>query len=131
MTARPPLQRILLVEDDPDIQTVAGLALTRIGGFTVEICGTAREAFGRAPAFRPDLIILDVMMPGMDGVSALKALREIPETMTTPVVFMTARAQAQDLALYKEMGSLGVIAKPFEPMTLADTLRGLWNPHGE
>jgi CheY-like chemotaxis protein len=125
--ARVVLKRILLVEDDPDIQTVAELALSTIGGFTVEVCGSAREALDRAPGFQPDLVLLDVMMPGMDGPSALKALRELPETSKTPVVFMTARAQPHEVAHYKQLGSLDVITKPFEPGDLAATLRRIWD----
>ncbi len=128
MTARS-LQRILLVEDDPDIQTVASLALSGIGGFTVAVCGSAGEALRTAPGFGPDLILLDVMMPGMDGPTTLRALRAAPETAVTPVVFMTAKIQAQEVAHYRELGSLGVIAKPFEPETLADRVRELWKEH--
>jgi CheY-like chemotaxis protein len=124
---RGPLERILLVEDDPDIQTVAEVALSSIGGFTVEVCGSARDALERARGFRPDLVLLDVMMPGMDGPSALIALRQLPETARTPVVFMTARAQPREIARYKELGSLDVITKPFEPGELAATLRRIWD----
>jgi CheY-like chemotaxis protein len=120
------LERILLVEDDPDIQVVASLALSSIGGFTVEVCGSAVEALRTAPGFAPDLILLDVMMPGMDGPTALRALRELPETASTPVIFMTAKIQTQEVAQYLNLGSLGVIAKPFDPTTLADRIRELW-----
>lgn len=124
---REPLRRVLLVEDDPDIQIVASLALSDVGGLVVKVCGSAQEALDAAPSFGPDLILLDVMMPGMDGIAALRALRENPALAATPVVFMTARAQSHEIARYKELGSLGVIAKPFEPETLAETLRGLWD----
>ena len=126
MSARGPLRRVLLVEDDPDIQTVAELALSGIGGLSVEVCGSAREALERAQHFRPDLILLDVMMPGMDGPSALQALREIPATAATPVVFMTAKVQPHEIDRYRGMGSLDVISKPFEPATLAATLNRIW-----
>jgi two-component system OmpR family response regulator len=129
--ARAALKRILLVEDDPDIQTVAELALSAIGGFTVEVCGSAKDALERAPGFLPDLVLLDVMMPGMDGPSALKALRQLPETSKTPVVFMTARAQPHEVAHYKQLGSLDVITKPFEPAELAARLRRIWDHHEE
>jgi CheY-like chemotaxis protein len=121
-----PLRRILLVEDDPDIQLVASLALSRIGGFTVQVCGSGTEALESAPAFAPDLILLDVMMPGTDGLSVLRGLRSHAETAATPVVFMTAKIQPQELAQYRSLGSLGVIAKPFDPATLADALREIW-----
>jgi two-component system OmpR family response regulator len=124
---RSPLKRVLLVEDDPDIQVVASLALAELGGLTVEICGSGAETLGAVQAFRPDLILLDVMMPDMDGITALKALREDPVLGDTPVVFMTARAQPHEVAHYRNLGSLGVITKPFEPESLAEKVRCLWN----
>lgn len=120
------LKRILLVEDDPDIQTVTSMALGSFGGYTVHVCGSAREALDSAASFKPDLILLDVMMPGMDGLDTLKALREIPATATTPVIFLTARVQPADVALYNELDSLAVIRKPFEPTALVETIHGLW-----
>ncbi|HEY7511402.1 MAG TPA: response regulator [Vicinamibacteria bacterium] len=124
------LKRILLVEDDPDIQTVTSLALRGFGGFDVCICGSAQQAVESATEFRPDLILLDVMMPGMDGVEALLALRETPVTAEVPVVFLTARVQPHEVQRYRELGSLAVIPKPFEPTTLADTIRGIWEARG-
>jgi diguanylate cyclase (GGDEF)-like protein len=120
------LKRILLVEDEPDIQAVAQLALEAIGGFQVRICGSGQEAVQAAAAFAPDLIVLDVMMPGMDGPSTLRALRALPSTQATPMIFMTAKIQPQEVAEYRAMGVLDVIAKPFDPMALADTIRAIW-----
>ena len=120
------LNRILLVEDDPDIQTVTSLALGTFGGFDVRICASAQEAVAAAPEFRPDLILLDVMMPGMDGVDALKALRRQPTVADVPVVFLTARVQPHDVERYRDLGSLAVIPKPFEPSELAGKLRAIW-----
>ncbi|MBD1836949.1 response regulator [Coleofasciculus sp. FACHB-64] len=122
----PSLTRILLVEDDPDIQTVACLGLKVVGGFTVEVCSSGSEAIQKAPIFAPDLILLDVMMPGMDGMTTLKALRELPQTLSTPVIFLTAKVQTHEVAYYKQLGVLDVIAKPFDPMTLSATLNRMW-----
>ncbi|HJZ46265.1 MAG TPA: response regulator [Roseiflexaceae bacterium] len=124
-----PLKRILMVEDEPDIQAVAQLALEALGGFQVRICGSGREGVQAAPAFAPDLILLDVMMPGMDGPSTLRALREQPRVAATPVIFMTAKVQPQEVAEYRALGVLDVIAKPFDPMTLAETIRAIWARH--
>jgi CheY-like chemotaxis protein len=124
---RSPLRRVLLVEDDPDIQVVASLALAELGGLTVEVCGSGARTLDAAQSFRPDLILLDVMMPDMDGISALKELREDPILGETPVVFMTARAQPHEVAHYRNLGSLGVITKPFEPESLAEKVRCLWD----
>ncbi|MBL1179038.1 response regulator [Pantanalinema sp. GBBB05] len=122
----PSLDRILFVEDDPDIQSIARLSLVAVGKFTVEICGSGAAALEKAPQFIPDLILLDVMMPGMDGPGTLMALRQMPETANIPVIFMTAKVQTHEVAYYKELGALDVIAKPFEPMTLPTTIRTLW-----
>ena len=120
------LRKILLVEDEPDIQAVAKVALESVGGFSVEICNSGEEAVRRAPGIAPDLILLDVMMPGLDGFSTLKALRDIPAVAEVPVIFMTAKVQASEVAQYKAMGALDVIAKPFDPMTLASDISDIW-----
>ena len=121
------LQRILLVEDDPDIQSVAQLALEAVGGYTVQVCSDGSQALERGDTFVPDLLILDVMMPEMDGLTLFQELRKRPATAQTPIIFMTAKAQAHDIAAYLEMGALGVIAKPFDPMTLPQTVASLWS----
>lgn len=120
------LTRIMYVEDDPDIQIVARLALEALGGFTVEVCSSGDEAIARAPVFRPQFILLDVMMPGMDGPTTLKKLRGLPQTVSTPVVFMTAKVQPNEVAQYMELGAVGVIPKPFDPMTLACNVEEIW-----
>lgn len=120
------LQKILYVEDEPDIQAVTKLALEEIGGFTLEVCSNGDEALSKASAFSPDLLLLDVMMPGMDGPSTLKALREISDIGNTPAIFMTAKVQPHEVQEYKDLGAIDVIAKPFDPMTLSDNLRSIW-----
>ncbi len=120
------LQRILYVEDDPDIQAIAVMVLETIHGFTLEVCSSGNEAVQKAEAFNPDLILLDVMMPNMDGPETLERLREFPTLAVTPVVFMTAKVQPQEVQAYLDLGAVGVIAKPFDPMILADQLREIW-----
>jgi two-component system OmpR family response regulator len=121
------LRRILFVEDDPDIQAVATMALEALGGFAVLACGSGSEALSGFAEFAPDLVLLDVMMPGMDGPATLEALRRLPYAAATPVVFMTARVQAHEVARYRELGAADVIAKPFDPMALADAVRSIWH----
>jgi len=120
------LQSILYVEDEPDIQAVARMALELVGGFRVRVCSSGEEALREVQAFTPDLVLLDVMMPGMDGPGTLRALRALPGWAGAPVVFMTAKVQPNEVAHYLALGALGVIAKPFDPMALAGQVRQLW-----
>ncbi len=120
------LTKILYVEDEPDIQTIARLALETVGGFIVEVCSSGLEALERVGDFDPDLILLDVMMPDMDGPAALRALRELDAHAHIPVIFITAKVQSQEIEEYKAMGAMDVIAKPFDPMTLPQTVKDIW-----
>lgn len=119
------LQRILYVEDEADIRAIAQLALEGFGGFTVKTCASGEEALCEAEAFAPDFILLDVMMPGLDGPSTLKALRKLEALSEVPMAFMTAKVQPSEVEFFKSLGALDVIAKPFDPMTLADKVRGM------
>lgn len=116
--------QILYVEDEPDIQAVTELALED-EGFELITCASGREALGKASALKPDLILLDVMMPDMDGPTTLRKLRQLPHLVTTPVIFMTAKIQASEVERYKAMSALGVIGKPFNAMSLADDIRAI------
>ncbi|MDO9403808.1 MAG: response regulator [Polaromonas sp.] len=120
------LARILYVEDEPDIRAVAQMALEAVGGFAVIACSSGSEALAAAPAAQADLLLLDVMMPGMDGPSTLQALRALPATAGTPVIFMTAKVQASEIAQYKALGALDVIHKPFDPMALSAQISRIW-----
>lgn len=120
------LQRILLIEDDPDIQMVAQLSLEAVGGYKIEVASCGEDGLKKAAEFAPDLVLLDVMMPGMDGPTVLQRLRADSQTAHLPVVFMTAKAQAHEVEAYHEMGALGVITKPFDPMTLPQTVAQIW-----
>lgn len=121
------LKKILYAEDEPDIQAVAKLALEMLGGYTVQLCANGMEALVAAREFAPDLILLDVMMPGMDGPSTLKQLRADPATAAIPVIFLTAKVQPAEVVYYQSLGALNVIAKPFDPMALADQVRRMWS----
>ncbi len=116
-----------MVEDDLDIQFVARMALEAVGGYTVEICSGGQQALNVVEAFGPDLVLLDVMMPDMDGPTVLQHLREREATALLPIVFMTAKAQAHEVSAYREMGALDVISKPFDPMTLSSKLAAIWS----
>ncbi|MCH8532051.1 MAG: response regulator [Saccharospirillum sp.] len=120
------LTRILYVEDDADIQAVGELALAHVGGFTVELCSSGQEALDKVADFQPELILLDVMMPGIDGIETYQALKELGHLENTPVVFMTAKVQEEDLARYRQLGIADIISKPFDPMSLSDRIRNIW-----
>lgn len=121
------LKRIMMVEDDLDIQIVARMSLEAVGGYTVEVCSDGHEALQRVENFAPDLILLDVMMPDMDGPTVLQHLRKGPKTSHLPIIFMTAKAQGHEVESYLQMGALAVISKPFDPMALSSTILGIWN----
>ena len=127
----PELKKILYIEDDLDIQEVARMALEVVGNYEIALCSSGRDALKVVTEFSPDLILLDVMMPGMDGLSTLEALRTLPDAADTPVVFVTAKVQANEIAQYRQLGAIEVIAKPFDPMNLADDVRQLWERHNE
>lgn len=120
------LRKIVYVEDEPDIQVIAKLALETLGGFEVVVCSSGAEALSVIPAMLPDMILLDVMMPGMDGPSTLEELRRLPVCANIPVAFMTAKVQSAEISEFLEIGAIGVICKPFNPMNLAQQVRDLW-----
>ncbi len=116
------LQRVLVIDDEPDILAVIRITLHARGGFDVEVCQSGEEALDVARRFAPDLILLDVMMPGLDGPATFRALRDDPQTVATPVVFMTAKTMKHETQRYLDLGAAAVIAKPFDQRTLADEL---------
>ncbi|MBC3869165.1 response regulator [Undibacterium oligocarboniphilum] len=121
------LTNILYVEDDQDIQTVAQIALEVVGGFVLRSCSSGQQALSDVQqGYQPDLLLLDVMMPNMDGPTTLAELRKLPLTANTPVIFMTAKVQSAEVEFYKSLGAIGVIAKPFDPMQLPEQVRKLW-----
>lgn len=120
------LTKIMYVEDEPDIQAVAKIALEAVGGFTVCVCSSGTEALSKVMDFSPHLILLDVMMPGMDGPATLKALKAMPELASVPFVFMTAKVQPSEVQYFKSLGAVDVIPKPFDPMTLSEKVNEIW-----
>jgi two-component system OmpR family response regulator len=120
-----PRLRVLYVDDEPDIREVVELSLGLDPSIWVRSCVSGKEAIAIAAEWPPDIILCDVVMPVMDGPATLARLRQCPQTADTPFVFMTSRAQARELECFKSLGAAGVIVKPFDPMTLADTVRSL------
>lgn len=119
--------KVLYVDDEPDIREVALLALGLDPGIEARAAASGPEALDLISSgeFRPDVLMLDMMMPGMDGAQTLDAIRAWPSAAALPVVFITARAQAHEVARFRAMGALDVMTKPFDPMTLALELRAV------
>jgi CheY-like chemotaxis protein len=121
----------MCIDDEEDILQVAKLALEVVGSFKVSLCHGSQTAVEKAGALQPDLILLDVMMPEMDGPTTLRKLRDSEASARTPVVFMTAKVQPAEVQFYMNLGAIGVISKPFDPMALSAQLKTLWNRHHE
>jgi CheY-like chemotaxis protein len=116
--------RVIYADDEPDIREVASLSLGLDPDIEVRTCSSGPELLATATTWRPDVILLDVMMPGMDGPTTLAGLRQQPELAGVPVVFVTARTQAHEIERFLALGAVGIIIKPFDPMTLARTAKG-------
>jgi CheY-like chemotaxis protein len=110
----------LVVDDEADLRDVIQLAFEIAGGWTVLTAASGMDALHVAPVAQPDVVLLDVMMPGLDGPTTLARLRSDPRTALVPVVLLTAKAQTEDLTALREKGVCAIIAKPFDPMTLAE-----------
>ncbi|MCH2547450.1 MAG: response regulator [Alphaproteobacteria bacterium] len=120
------LKHVLCVDDSEDILEVAQMCLETMADIKVNCLNSGMKAVEQAVGINPDLILLDVMMPQMDGPTTLQELRKIPELANTPIVFMTARVQPAEVEEYMELGASGVICKPFDPMTIADEIQAVW-----
>ncbi len=123
------LNKILYVEDDADIRKIVSMSLELVGDYTVAACGSCADALEMVDDFAPDLLLLDVMMPDVDGPATLRALRRREGTADTPAVFITAKVQAGDMAHYKQLGVFDVIIKPFDPMMLSDRIGQIWQQY--
>ncbi|MAN51579.1 MULTISPECIES: response regulator [unclassified Marinimicrobium] len=124
----PPLEKVMYVEDDSDIREIATLALRDLGGLDVLVCESGQAALANVDAFEPQLLLLDVMMPEMDGPETLEALRRQGSISSeTAVAFMTAKVHPEELDRYRSLGVNDVVRKPFDPMILADDVRAIWD----
>ena len=119
------IRKIMIVDDEPDIRVVAEMSLSVVGGWQVSAHSSGEQALSGAARETPDIILLDMMMPGMDGLTTLVRLKENQETCQIPVVLMTAKAQAHEIEQYLQAGACAVIPKPFDPMGLPAKLRAI------
>ncbi|WP_068469508.1 response regulator [Candidatus Protochlamydia phocaeensis] len=124
--ANKPLKKIIIADDEENILDILKYCMEDLPDVEVHYLGSGQEALQDALTFQPDLIILDFMMPGMDGQATLQALRLIPSLSKIPVVFLTAKVQKNEIDEFIRMGASNVIAKPFDPMTLAETIKNEW-----
>jgi two-component system, OmpR family, response regulator len=120
------LDRILYAEDEDDIRLIATMALETFGNYVVETCESGAGIVEKAHAFKPDLFLLDVMMPDVDGIAALEAITSTPELKNIPVVFMTAKVQPGEIQRFRELGATDVLSKPFDPQELSANLQAIW-----
>ncbi len=123
------LTRVLCAEDDADIRTVLKFSLTRVGRFEVCMCEDGFQALEKAPGFKPQLILLDVMMPGLSGPETFQKLREHPTLHAVPVIFVTAKATLDELEALSHYGAAGIIVKPFSANELPENVRMIWAGH--
>lgn len=119
-----PFKRILHVDDQPDIRGIVKLALGKIGGFDVFSCSSGQEALEAAPGFAPEILLIDMNMPGMDGMELLAKMRE--SGVTVPAIFFTARINPADLERYRAAGAIGTLSKPFDPLKLGRQIAQIW-----
>ncbi|HEY9757411.1 MAG TPA: response regulator [Oculatellaceae cyanobacterium] len=117
------IKKVLLVDDDQNIRFVAHLTLEGLTPWEIMEAQSGPDALKKVQEAPPDLVLLDMMMPGMDGPTTFSKLKEIPQMANVPVIFMTAKVQTHEVASYRELGATGVITKPFDPMTLATEIR--------
>jgi len=121
------LKKILYAEDEPDVQTVVELTIQAMSEYQIKICDNGKILLDCVEDYNPDLILLDVMMPEMDGPTTFKNLQVSEKTKDIPVIFMTAKAQVHEVETFKETGILGLITKPFDPMSLCSEIESIWN----
>ncbi len=121
------LERLMLVEDDPDIRFVVCQVLEKLGGFQIKAYASGKEALQAVEELKPQMILLDVMMPGMDGPTTLKELRKKPACKDLPIVFITAKTQHDEVEKLQKLGVQAVISKPFDPKTLTQQIYSIWN----
>ena len=119
------IEKVMLVDDEPDIRMIGEVSLGDVGGWQVSLATSGQEALDKVASVKPDVILLDVMMPNMDGPTVLTQLKENADTGEIPVIFMTAKARESDIQHYMSLGAKGVITKPFDPMKLPEQVKSI------
>jgi two-component system, OmpR family, response regulator len=127
----PTLKKILYAEDEPDVQTVVELTIQAMSNYEIKIANNGKKLLECVEDYKPDLILLDVMMPEMDGPTTFKFLQANENTKNIPIIFMTAKVQAHEIEILNKTGGVGIITKPFDPMTLCSEIEEIWNKNNE
>lgn len=125
--AAKPLTKIIVVDDDQDILKIVEFSLESMSGVTIKYCTSGQDGIAEALSFHPDLMILDVMMPNMNGIEMVKAIKLLPDLKDTPIIFLTAKMQAEEIAECHKVGVKDIIPKPFDPIALPDTIKQMWD----
>lgn len=117
--------KVLIIDDEDDIRQIAAMSLSLLGGMDVVEADCGKDGLAKAATERPDVILLDMMMPGMDGPATLQELRNTPDISMIPVIFLTARAMSQEVERIKKMGAAGILTKPFDPTALTGQVKAI------
>ncbi len=125
------LKKVLIIDDDADILTVSSMALKALLQIDVICAGSGQEGIDLALKESPDLILLDMMMPIMDGITTMQKIKENPILKNIPIIFFTAKVTKDEISKYKELGILDIITKPFDPLSLGKNIEKLWESHRE
>lgn len=123
------LKKIIYAEDEKDIQTIVQMVIDSISNYEIKFCDNGVELLEQYEEYAPDLIMLDVMMPELDGISTFNELKKLDKAKDIPVILITAKAQTHEVEEYLQQGLIGVITKPFDPMTICDTIQNIWEKH--
>lgn len=119
----------MYVDDDPDLRYIVAMGLEVGGGYTVKVCASGSKAIEELPVFQPDLLILDVVMPEMTGPKTVEVIKKTPGVPEVPLVFMTSKVNPNEIKQYRELGAIGVIRKPMNPMNIAGQVQTIWQKH--
>lgn len=123
------LEKVLIIDDDADILTVSSMALKTLLHIEVLCAGSGQKGIDLALTSSPDLILLDMMMPVMDGITTMQKIKENPQLKNIPIIFFTAKVTKDEISKYKELGILDIITKPFDPLSLGKSIEKLWESH--
>ncbi|WP_216638462.1 response regulator [Endozoicomonas arenosclerae] len=129
MMNKPVLKNVLYVEDDSDIRELVKIALNSLGNYHVDTCVNGKDALEKCKTLKPQLVLLDVIMPGISGPNVFQELQQIQHYQTVPVIFLTAKNQEEEIEEYLELGAAGVISKPFDPVELPRQINDIWNDY--